>query len=106
TTSGVLRREMANFDARQILLRIRDQLLRADPSDAQAAVELASRIPGLGTAGASGLLALMYPQSFGTVDQFVVKALRQIPEFGANPAFAKMNPQGLTSRDADFLIRI
>jgi hypothetical protein len=28
---------------------------------------------------ATGLLALLYPAEFGTVDQFVVKALRAIP---------------------------
>ena len=47
-----------------------------DPSDVGAALQTALAIRGLGTAGASGLLALLYPRDLTTVDQFVVKALR------------------------------
>jgi hypothetical protein len=55
--------------------QIRGRLLTLDTDDIRSGLEAASAIRGLGTAGASGLLALMYPQKFGTVDQFVVKAL-------------------------------
>ena len=58
--------------------RIREQLLALDADDIRLGLRIATSIPGLGTAGASGLLALMYPQKFGTVDQFAVKALRQV----------------------------
>jgi hypothetical protein len=34
-----------------------------------------SRIRGLGIAGASGLLSVLFPEYFGTVDQFVVMSL-------------------------------
>ena len=32
-------------------------------------------------AGASGLLAILFPEDFGTVDQFVVENLWKIPEY-------------------------
>lgn len=43
----------------------------------------AIEIPGLGVSGASGLLSIVFPHRFGTVDQFVVDALNSIskPEF-------------------------
>jgi len=54
-----------------------------DRRDATKGLEIATRIPGLGVIGASGLLAVLFPHNFGTVDQFVVDALyhvRQLPE--------------------------
>lgn len=71
-----------------------------------AAIEVAIQIPGLGTAGASGLLALLYPESFGTVDQFVVKALREVPSLPEAVPLATMNPQGLTAVDGEVLVKI
>jgi hypothetical protein len=53
---------------------------------------IASQIRGLGTAGASGLLALMYPTHFGTVDQFVVKGLQQVDDLLEKAALGRMNP--------------
>jgi len=38
------------------------------------------KIRGLGYAGGSGLLAVLFPKWFGTADKFVVKGLCQIPE--------------------------
>jgi hypothetical protein len=85
---------------------IRKRLLGVDQNDARMAIWIAERIPGLGTAGASGLLALMYPQHFGTVDQFAIKALREIRDLPETPALAKMNPDSLTAQDGVSLIGI
>ncbi len=51
----------------------------ASEDDTRETLLAAKKTPGLGFAGASGLLALLYPQKFGTVDQFVVKTLRNVP---------------------------
>ena len=59
-----------------------------------------------GTAGASGLLALLYPEAFGTVDQFIVKALREIPDLPEAAAIARMKPEGLKPRDGEVLVQI
>jgi hypothetical protein len=64
------------------------------------------QIRGLGTAGASGLLALMYPEAFGTVDQFAVKALRDVDNLAEEPLLAAMNPDGLNTKDGVLLINI
>jgi hypothetical protein len=66
----------------------------------------AMRIKGLGPAGASGLLALLFPARFGTADQFVVKSLRKIPTLPERDALNRMKPESLTVADAVLLIEI
>jgi hypothetical protein len=77
-----------------------------DTDDIRSGLEAASAIRGLGTAGASGLLALMYPQKFGTVDQFVVKALRQVNGLPEAAALARMKPEDLTIRDGVLIVDV
>jgi hypothetical protein len=67
---------------------------------------IAQEIKGLGWAGASGLLAVLFPAWFGTADQFVVRALLRVPEISEASLIAKMNPDGLTKRGAATLITI
>jgi hypothetical protein len=60
------------------LFDIKKELLRDSVSNIKAGLTIAMKIKGLGIAGASGLLSLMYPHIYGTVDQFVVKALKKM----------------------------
>ena len=69
-------------------------------------LKTASAIHGLGTAGASGLIALMYPQKFGTVDQFAVKALWQVEGLPEAEALVRMNPDSLTISDGVLIIGV
>ena len=85
---------------------IRQSLLNMDRSDVEGALMVAHQIHGLGTAGASGLLALLYPHDFATVDQFVVKALQQIPRLPDAAQIAQMKPEHLCVRDGVLLIRV
>ena len=48
----------------------------------------------------------MYPQKFGTVDEFVVKALRQVNGLPEATALARMNPEDLTIRDGAMIVGI
>jgi hypothetical protein len=67
----------------------------------------AEGIRGLGVPGASGLLALMYPKTFGTVDQFVVKALCQVGSLPEAATVANMKcKNSLTITDGVLLIGI
>jgi len=103
TTSQLISFAKTNQDA---LYRIKERLLALDQEDIAHALATARKIPGLGTAGASGLLALMYPKSFATVDQFVVKALRQVRDLPEAAALARMNPEGLTDTDGVLVITL
>lgn len=85
---------------------LRQQLLNLDRNDIRRGLTTAKMIRGLGTAGSSGLLSLMYPAHFATVDQFVVKALRLIPSLPETVALDRMNPENLSISDGVLLIDI
>ena len=61
---------------------------------------------GLGPAGASGLLALLFPARFGTVDQFVVGALRRVRCLPERDQLERMKPESLTIAHGVVLIEI
>jgi hypothetical protein len=88
------------------LLRIKNLLFSSDPKDPRKALERARYINGLGSAGASGLLAVLFPKWFGTVDRFVVKALLEIPTLPERPKLQRMIPENLTNDNAVLLIEI
>ena len=85
---------------------IKERLFALDKDNIQECLALASSIRGLGTAGASGLLAVLFPAHFGTVDQFAVKALVKIPELPERDLIAVMNPESLKLNEGAILIRI
>jgi len=88
------------------LYQIKEQLLQFDINDIKIGLELAKKIRGLGTAGASGLLSILFPSYFGTVDKFVVKALDELPNLPEKIYVEKMNPVGLKISDGIILIKI
>ena len=89
-----------------ILFDIKKRLLKLATSDITAGLIIAREIYGLGIAGASGLLSIMYPNYFGTVDQFAVKALSQIPFLSDISQIRKMKTDNLTLRNGVMLINI
>lgn len=75
--------------------RIREELFSFDLENIKKGLEIASSIHGLGIAGASGLLALLFPKYFGTVDQFVVLDLMSIRDINQIDLIKLMNPDNL-----------
>jgi hypothetical protein len=106
TTTRSLGKHVAEPGGLAELNRIKCRLLALDLDNVQAGLSLACEIKGLGTAGASGLLALMYPTAFATVDQFAVKALRGVGGLPEEAELAKMKPESLTIRNGIVLIGI
>ena len=70
-----------------------------NPDDTKELFKVTIQIHGLGTAGVSGLLAVLFPEHYGTIDQFVVYALRKL-ELPEQSVLEKMNPEGLTVKNA------
>ena len=64
-------------------------------------LSIATMIPGLGIAGASGLLAILFPEYFGTVDQFVVNSLEE-----AGVETGVIYPESITLKEAVVLEKI
>ena len=90
------------------LFSIKENLFAFDTANIREGMQIAKSIKGLGWAGASGLLSLLFPKWFGTVDQFVVRNLREIdvlPQEERRELWV-MNPESLTIRDAILLTQI
>lgn len=85
---------------------IKHRLFASNRSNVYECLAIASNIRGLGTAGASGLLAILFPQDFGTVDQFVVKSLLEIDNLAEQKQIEQMNPTSLKIDDGVILIDI
>lgn len=87
---------------------IKDKLLRLNPAHIGEGLEIALSIDGLGPAGASGLLAQLYPRWFGCADQFVVKALAEVQCLPERSRVLVMleHPDSLTEKDAMLLIAV
>lgn len=105
TTRRQLMRYQAE-DRMDELKQIQTELVSFDTSDTLRGLEIAKQIRGLGVAGASGLLAVLLPQDFGTVDQFVVKSLTKIQGLPKHDRIVQMNPESLTLQDGQLLIQI
>ncbi len=105
TTTMNLEKYIIN-DELHILKDIQTRIFDAPKSDVGECLKIACEIRGLGTAGASGLLAILFPKDFGTVDKFVVKRLQEIN----HPLYADdlncMNPDNLKIKDGIILVNI
>lgn len=88
------------------LFRIKERLLNFDLDDIEQGLQIATGISGLGAPGASGLLALLYPPYFGTIDQFAVKALLQVSCLPEAEEIKRMNPNALKTQDGVILISL
>ncbi len=85
---------------------IKGRLFSFDRCKIDLGLRIATQIHGLGTAGASGLLAVLFPADFGTVDQFAVRALVTVPDLRQNAALSQMKPGNLRTSDGVVLIEI
>jgi hypothetical protein len=70
---------------------IQRDLFAVRPNHVEHGLAVATQIPGLGVAGGSGLLAVLFPEWFGTVDQFVVDALFHVHDLPERRAVAAMH---------------
>ena len=95
-----------NNDEMAKLESIQKRLFSTPKDDIEKCLKIVCEIYGLGTAGASGLLAILFPAHFGTVDQFVVKRLREIQHPFYKFELERMNPDSLKIKDGVILVEI
>lgn len=103
------RKQLERYNTEQRLSELKDiqeALFLFNLNDIKSGLEISSRILGLGTAGASGLLSILYPEHFGTVDQFVIKSLGAIDGIPEKKLIDKINPDSISLNDGVLLIKI
>lgn len=105
STRKHLRRYVEN-DEFSKLENIQYRLFSVQKDNISECLNVANEIYGLGTAGASGLLSILFPEYFGTVDQFVVKRLIEIEHTTYHQKLEKMNPESLNNNDGVILVKI
>ncbi len=88
------------------LKKIQTRIFETPKTNTIECLKIACEIYGLGTAGASGLLAILFPKDFGTVDQFVVRRLQEINHPIYDDALSLMKPESLKINDGIILIKI
>ena len=88
------------------LQRIHDDLFNFDKRNIEKGLQIAESIRGLGVPGASGLLSILFPEHFGTVDQFVVKALWDVKDLPRKNEVMSMKPDSIRLKDGVLLIEI
>lgn len=103
TTRMHLQKHKCNFAE---LEKIHCELFSFDKRDILSGLQIASQIKGLGTAGASGLLGVLFPEYFGSVDQFVVSALLSIHKLECSRQIEKINPQCIKLSEGVILIQL
>lgn len=79
---------------------IKDALFKFDPKNTRLGLEICHLIRGLGYAGASGLLSILYPKYFGTVDQFVVISLQNFDSLKNDEELHKIKPNDINLNGA------
>lgn len=105
TTTGHLERQSTDLGQHH-LLTIRGRVLGCENASIRDALRAATDFKGIGPAGASGLLALLFPTKFGTVDQFAVCALRKVRCLPERDKLMRMNPESLTIANGVVLLEI
>lgn len=107
-TGTYLGRRLADLEKNkpEHLSEVKGLLFAFDLSNVRKGIERAQYIKGLGPAGASGLLAVLFPKWFGTVDRFVVSALVEVENLPEKRMLLGMRPDSLTDDDAVTLINI
>ncbi|MBP3847277.1 hypothetical protein J6I39_05970 [bacterium] len=88
------------------LEEIHNLIFKYNPENISNLLRTTHRIKGLGVAGASGLLSLLFPKYFGTVDQFVVQRLLEVENLKEHFLLEKMKQDNLTEKDGTILIEI
>lgn len=103
TCSNWLKNEDKRENFRDDLKKIINRIFKKVEMNSQNYKDIlseAKEIPGIGTSGASGLLSVLFPDKYATVDQFVVKSLICIEQ----PDFEYSDIEKMSQKSNDLTI--
>lgn len=100
TTTKKFRERHHDERGRELLFETKKEIFSFDRQDAKKGIQIVqSNISGLGVAGASGLLSLLFPEDFGTVDRFVIEELQKLHNIPEHNSLQCMDPKRAISLD-------
>jgi len=99
-------RKYMNEDGLQDLANIQRRLFSCNKAHIAEAVQATKEIRGLGVAGATGLLALLFPNDFGTIDQHLVGSLQKVESLPERALLSRVRALALKTDDAVLIINI
>ena len=89
------------------LEEIKNNMFSVNLINVEKCLSNAKKIHGLGVAGASGLLSIIFPEHFGTVDKFVVLTLRKVQGLQEEKFIREIkNPSSLSVKEGTILINL
>ena len=91
------------------LMKIRDRIFALydqDKENTEKLIEEVKQISGLGVPGASGLLSILFPEDYGTVDKFLVISLCLVDGLDEHDKLLKIDESNIKTKDAVLLERI
>lgn len=103
---GYLEKHKNNLDEMRKLEVIHSELFSFDLHDIERGLQIAHRIHGLGYIGASGLLALLFPDYFGTLDKYVIEALQEIDDIKQIDKIKTINSNSVSLNEGVMIIEI
>ena len=105
TTRKVLEKNHDSKEGRLYLEIIKDSIFKAhDIMPLATYLHIELKIGGLGVAGASGLLSILFPNDYGTIDQYLVYALKDVRDSLLDcEEYGSIEPENLKTQDCVFL---
>ena len=101
-----LREDYSDRHALDGLFRIKKQLLAFSRDNILEGLNIITQVRGFAASSASALLAILFPEQFGTVDQFVVESLKHIPSLEKAAAVARIRSKDIKISDAVLVVGI
>lgn len=89
-----------------LLEEIKNKLFSFDVTNIRQGLEIVTEIHCMRVIAGSGLLAVLFPDYYGTIDQFVIKSLLQIDGLQEHKRILNINQSAPTINDGIFLIEL
>jgi hypothetical protein len=90
----------AGQEQQSLLSTIKSRIFACDPGATGELLGIVDEIYQFGIPSASGLLSLLFPSRFGTVDKFAIESLQRIEEFKGDILIQGFMPKSISLDDA------
>jgi hypothetical protein len=98
--------QYAAQEQQDLLATLKSRIFACTPEKTRDLLEIVDEIYQFDMPSASGLLSLLFPSHFGTVDRFAIQSLQRIEEFKDDTKVQRIDPKDISLDDAVHAISI